>query len=96
MNMKKYTNHRFLVLVLIISCCASIHAQADLTLMSVAIPAELKKNADAVVRYSDTKVILTAIDKYESYNSYAITVLKNDGVEFLNFALGYEKYITAL
>jgi len=70
---------------------SSILAQSDVTLTSLTIPAALKKNADAVVRYDDTRVVLSDIDKYEVSYSYAITILKNDGQGYLQFQAPYKE-----
>ena len=55
------------------------------------IPAELLKNADAVVRESNTVLEVISDSKIVYHEKYVITVLKESGVDKALFNEGYDK-----
>lgn len=55
------------------------------------IPADLKKGANAVVRYADMEVNLKAVNEVITTESIAISILNKKGIGFLGF---YETYKT--
>jgi hypothetical protein len=57
------------------------------------IPAELLKNANAVVRINDVKLDILSEDKAHKEVKYAITILKENAIEESYFVQGYDKFI---
>ncbi|HEY4107825.1 DUF3857 domain-containing transglutaminase family protein [Puia sp.] len=55
------------------------------------IPAELLKNANAVVRWDETRFELTDIDRAREIHRYAITILNERGDDQAEFAESYDK-----
>ncbi len=58
------------------------------------IPANLLKNAHAVVRFNDAKYTITGPDEYTLVEKIAITVLDEKGVNDADFVRGYGKELT--
>lgn len=55
------------------------------------IPPELLKNANAVIRWDETRFEVTDIDRAREIHRYAITILNERGDEHAEFAEGYDK-----
>lgn len=55
------------------------------------IPDSLKKNADAVTRFDETKVVIKSLSKAVVTHKYAITVLNEDGDRFARYQNSYDK-----
>ncbi|HVM88833.1 MAG TPA: DUF3857 domain-containing transglutaminase family protein, partial [Puia sp.] len=56
------------------------------------IPDSLIKDADAVKRYEELRVIIKDIDKAVVYHKYAYTILNEAGEEFAYYSNSYDKF----
>jgi len=68
-----------------------LHAQEQASLSVSSISEKLKRKANAVVRFDDTKVILKAYDEYEEISSSAITVFSEEESGLLRFRAFYKE-----
>ncbi len=55
------------------------------------IPDSLKKNADAVTRFDETRVVIKSLSKAVVTHKYAITILNEDGNRFARYQNSYDK-----
>ena len=76
-----------LVLTGITSTIAAKEANRDLAVSS--IPATLKNNAHAVLRYDDTELVIKSTDKVLLKRKYAYTILDEEGEEYATFFQRY-------
>ncbi len=74
-------NFKNIVLTLLSGCLAgSSFAKSDNpALAASAIPATLKTNAHAVIRYSNTELNIESVDRMQYKHKYAITILDEQG-----------------
>ena len=56
------------------------------------IPDSLKTNADAVLRYDETILKILSPKEATYYNSYAITILNEEGLEYADYFNRYDKF----
>ena len=83
--MKAYTS---LFIICFLSMSFINHAQS----YNVStIPDSLKKNANAVKRYEELKLVISSISKATVYHKYAITVLNETGKRYAVYNNGYDK-----
>lgn len=68
------------------------HLSAQIQFSSMLIPEELKKNANAVIRYSEDVFDIESPGKAIYSESYAITVLNEKGDDWAEFYRGYDKH----
>ncbi|UAY51434.1 DUF3857 domain-containing protein [Ferruginibacter albus] len=78
---------------LLLNICWSLHIAAQENKYAVsAIPVELLKNANAVKRVEELKIIINTGDKATIYQKYAITILNEGGDHQADFVTFYDAF----
>lgn len=81
----------FKVIFLLLLIQSSIHASDKKEYVVADIPANLLKNANAVIRYDETRFEMISLDKSKLYTKIAITILNEQGSKFAAFSESYDK-----
>jgi transglutaminase-like putative cysteine protease len=85
--MKKY------IILLFVVCCQHFNSNAD-NIRFDTIPENLKKDADAIIRYDNSKFNITSISSAKYIVKTAITVLNKRGDKFAKIYVFYDKFQT--
>ncbi|MBS2210792.1 DUF3857 domain-containing transglutaminase family protein [Carboxylicivirga mesophila] len=86
--------NKYILLLLVCFSFGSISTAKDAPQYAVdKIPAELLKNANAVVRINEVKLNILSKNKANKEVKYAVTILKENAIDESFFAQGYDKYI---
>lgn len=70
---------------------ANIHASDKKEYVVADIPVNLLKNANAVIRYDETRFEMVSLEKSKLYTKIAITILNEQGNKFAVFSESYDK-----
>ena len=62
-------------------------------LISTSIPSELRQDANAVVRFDQTQIVLESFDKMKITERRIVTVLNGEGAEHINAYIHYDENV---
>lgn len=94
MDNLKTLSHSVLALLLVLLPFSAFCKKDQLNLSVSAIPAKLKENAHAVIRYDSTFVDIISRSELRYIRKYAITVLDEEGCSFGYLQEGYNKLVS--
>lgn len=81
------------IFLFLLLCSVVSIAQDESLLLSFTIPSELKENANAVVRYDETVINITAYNKMAYTNKRIVTIFNSSANNKHGAAVGYNKNV---